>query len=806
MASLSMILPTLDSPKPVPVKIEKEKSKPSDEEVPKDSKSPDEDAHEHVGNDGEGELVINAENQTDANQKGDDKEPDTAFEEGPGEGTRSRSCQSATWDELAMELVLEVVTQQVTKVQGVQQTPGSGSSCVHLGGMTWKDIVSMIVMTHNKNCKHTGVTLTHNMVGMTGSLANETAEGGSVQQDDGPPNLVKMVDEPERASPVKRTKRTYKPRAKRARFDDQSKTSNGMTSFESEFQKTVESILTGQVPAEDGPAEGSKGNAVTTAVDIEEDDLEIVQCPECKRWFKSKEQLKKHKPVHDPDRGPHKCEHCEVSFPTEWDLQKHIPAAHRDKLPEPEVEEQSQARVKVLRPSIRRGRGRGVRMRGGRGGRGRSDRGSDTVYKCDRCEHSFRTLGGLERHQQAHIETIITVDKQGNVIGKPEVERASDVPLPSSDIRDDLAMSAADWNYKCQVCKEGFRSKMLLAKHREIHSEKNGEQKCPECNKQCRTQWNLRRHLLIHKKIKKHKCTEPNCEASYGIKLKLDQHKAEAHTVGQTYTCPTCNLSYKSKTTLKYHMMEHGESKDFVCNFCNKSFSRPDALRHHQVQHKPKKFNCTLCSNAYPFKSLLIRHWRNMHQRENTVKCEFCDERFANYYQKNSHEEIHTGVKRFVCNICGEGFTQKGALSAHEKLHPEIMYQCPECPRTFKGKHNLARHKRSHDGNLGRTKMFKCSFCESSFHWKHQWQDHENRHKGIKPHHCNVCEASFVARCDLSRHMKIHAGHLSYRCAYCDRKYASKAAMEKHEMEEHLQFETDEMDDSSNVVVFKLKK
>ncbi len=95
---------------------------------------------------------------------------------------------------------------------------------------------------------------------------------------------------------------------------------------------------------------------------------------------------------------------------------------------------------------------------------------------------------------------------------------------------------------------------------------------------------------------------------------------------------------------------------------------------------------------------------------------------------------------------------------------------------------------------------------ESSTQGKNQGQDHTNQQNGIKPHQCNMCDTVFVAKCDLLDHMKVHTGPLAYCCFYCNKSCFSKEELEEHEMQKHLQFEMNEVDDSSDVVVFKLKK
>ena len=820
--------------------------------------------------------------------------------------------------------MLEVVTQQVTKVRGLQTTAAGSAGCVHLDGMTWKDIVQMIVETHNKKCAHTGVTLNHNMVGMTSSITSSNdedvvtpkklAKTPPVKKPDGrslatrlattPPKTrsrVKMrggkVNATSRANSMaqqinarpssmtqqinaKPSGMTQQINAKPSGLAQQTnakpsgmaqqtnakpsgmaqqtnakpsgmaqqtnakpsgiaqqinaksnsvgqqnnsrpksagtqKKTNSMTNFEAEFQATVHKILTGEV---DEPSASKKAPQQTEDNHVEEntsmedgaqmnekmqtfgdargnlnddDDIDIVQCTDCKRWFQSQDQLKRHSVVHATDRGPHVCEICKCPFPTEWDLQKHMPAAHKEKIQEPENVPGAPLRVRRAYKRKIKTEDEDVPVANEEG-----------LFDCETCNSAFKTLGGLRKHRtQIHSKTIIQINKEGKIIGRPEVVES--VPRPLS--REIMMNMTQHWNQKCQVCKEVFRSKLQLEKHMDIHSSDKGDHLCDECGKSCRTQWNLVRHMMIHDKVKKYKC--PDCDSQFGIKTKFEQHRAKVHNSGVIYTCDVdgCGAKYKNKATLKFHMLEHSGQKEFACNFCNKSFPRPNALRLHKISHKPKRFNCTLCSKAYPYRSLLVRHWQHSHWREQTIKCNYCDKTFQNYYQKHAHEETHTGKRLFPCDECGKGFHQKSSLATHQKIHTgEKPWPCGTCGKQFVTKSHAMRHEKSHQTTVSK-KIFQCSFCDSEFNYKHQWQDHENRHKGIKPHKCTHCEAAFVARCDLSRHQKIHTGSATYSCAYCNMIFKQRASMEKHEMEKHLQFDTDE-DETNNVVVFKLKK
>lgn len=76
-----------------------------------------------------------------------------------------------------------------------------------------------------------------------------------------------------------------------------------------------------------------------------------------------------------------------------------------------------------------------------------------------------------------------------------------------------------------------------------------------------------------------------------------------------------------------------------------------------------------------------------------------------------------------------------------------------ECPKKFRDKFNLDRHKKTHSDE----KKFKCDLCEATFKGEPELNRHKGTHTGER---CFECECgSIFHRMDLLKNHKKSCGH-----------------------------------------------
>ena len=139
---------------------------------------------------------------------------------------------------------------------------------------------------------------------------------------------------------------------------------------------------------------------------------------------------------------------------------------------------------------------------------------------------------------------------------------------------------------------------------------------------------------------------EQNNEIIYNISDSIDSipSRNNKRKSKKEYKCDltTCGKIFKDKTSLKKHMIIHGE-KLFICEICKKKFLDNSKLRRHSLVHSGEK----------PY------------------SCPICSKKFSLDFNLKTHMRIHSGEKPYACIYpgCFKRFSQSSNLSAHEKIH-----------------------------------------------------------------------------------------------------------------------------------------
>ena len=137
---------------------------------------------------------------------------------------------------------------------------------------------------------------------------------------------------------------------------------------------------------------------------------------------------------------------------------------------------------------------------------------------------------------------------------------------------------------------------------------------CPDCNKPCKSNSQLKRHRRMHTGERPFMCEE--CHKSFNYKSSLLEH-LRVHSGEKPYRCSECNKCFRQGSTLNRHKKIHTGEKPHKCEVCGKCFSARKGLKEHKVTHSCKQpFYCSKCRQYFVRERSLLRHNRKEHSGE----------------------------------------------------------------------------------------------------------------------------------------------------------------------------------------------
>uniref|UniRef100_U5EPV7 Uncharacterized protein n=1 Tax=Corethrella appendiculata TaxID=1370023 RepID=U5EPV7_9DIPT len=293
--------------------------------------------------------------------------------------------------------------------------------------------------------------------------------------------------------------------------------------------------------------------------------------------------------------------------------------------------------------------------------------------------------------------------------------------------------------------------------------------------------------------------------------------------------CEVCSKGFQYASALKRHFLIHSKVRPFICEICSATFTQKINLdihmRRHTGEQADKKFKCDVCAKKCARLSELTRH-RKSHFKSLPHACSICQQRFPNittYFShvKSKHKDSVTpddAIKMvaenenaeivecdsvevyeitlkgdLLCNICSKKCRTPKALKKHKKqMHPKI-YTCTECPKQFLYPSLLDKHVRVHTLE----KPFSCGKCSQKFAQKINLDVHQKVHNKKKSQQskivnepslvCSVCSRRFGNFIRYKNHLQGHkvnetlaicSSHSKYNCSTCNPKLSSEDAEE----------------------------
>ena len=206
-------------------------------------------------------------------------------------------------------------------------------------------------------------------------------------------------------------------------------------------------------------------------------------------------------------------------------------------------------------------------------------------YSCQQCPKVFTDLDKFKRHGLIH----------------KKLEKLEMFENQQIEIKTKKMDSTKEENLLVEY-KEGF-SQPIVSSYNEpmqAHTDKRNVKlnySCQLCPKVFTDLERLERHALIHKK--------------------LESLKKEIKVETVLFSCTTCNKQFKSENNLKAHMSTHLDAKTFQCPLCDQKFRQRTDMSSHIVsthtQYKDQPNNCSICDARLSSFDSLKSHMASMH-------------------------------------------------------------------------------------------------------------------------------------------------------------------------------------------------
>ena len=164
-----------------------------------------------------------------------------------------------------------------------------------------------------------------------------------------------------------------------------------------------------------------------------------------------------------------------------------------------------------------------------------------------------------------------------------------------------------------------------------------------------------------------------------------------SETSEELFKCDMCCKTFCDKSDYDRHIVILQGTKT-----CGRTLSKKDSITKENTNMNIKSFTCETCNKSFRKRGNLNVHTR-IHRNEKPFTCETCCKSFRTRSHLTVHLRIHKNEKPFTCDICSKCFRTKTKLSNHIIIHiDEKPFKCETCKKCFRRKWSLSLHVRIH--------------------------------------------------------------------------------------------------------------
>jgi len=276
-----------------------------------------------------------------------------------------------------------------------------------------------------------------------------------------------------------------------------------------------------------------------------------------------------------------------------------------------------------------------------------------------------------------------------------------------------------------------------------VQQSTSGQYQCPLCDKMCRSECTLQRHLNTH------------CG-----------HLA--------FNCHYCHVSFISATALQTHLRtQHGEPSN---SQLNKTRKQQYGRHHHKVSLKTEQDRNVEHSQA-----------NSMHMpNEEMTQADDADSlAFLEKCEQRDYENM-TDDAQLLMNDTNVAEDQAVQL-AKTGMYSTRKTRCLDKDENA-GKATVMQYfEKVHVETLRGLCQYKCRLCQKMFKLRTSLYEHINSHTGKRRYACNQCGYRFVHHSSLHNHMHNKhmaasqgPGTLRYLCKGCDRQFKFRSQLQRH--------------------------